>query len=77
VGGLRESAACSRDRAERLAETRQLLVESCASLTSESVDGLVEAWSRTVDRLFYFHRIACRSYFTFLSLSDQVGSYLP
>jgi len=73
VGGLRESAACSRDRDERLAETRQLLVESCGSLTPESVDGLVEAWTRTVDRVFYFHRIACRSYFTFLSLSDQVG----
>lgn len=56
-----------------LAETRALLLENCQSLTAEYVDGLLELWKNIVNRIYYFYRIACRSYFTFLNLSEQVN----
>ena len=77
IGGVSESGAqVARNREMSregfMDETRSLLLEKCKSLSDEYVGGLLEAWKNLVNRVYYFHRIACRSYFTFLNLSAEV-----
>ncbi len=73
VGGLRECGLSCKDKEGFLVETRQMIIEGCKSLTVECVDEIVEIWMKVVNRIYYFHRIACKAYFTYLSLSDQVN----
>ena len=55
-----------------LAETRAKLIGNCSSLTASCIDGLLQVWQNIVNRVYHFHRIACRSYFTYLNLSTHV-----
>jgi hypothetical protein len=69
------SASCqeqTKSNAFSLEETSQLLASNCKSLSEENIENLLDTWSKIVSRVFYFHRTACKSYFTYLKLSDQV-----
>ena len=56
-----------------LVETRKLLLKKCKSLSAECVDALVELWKTIMKRIYYFHRVACKAYFTYLNLSPNVS----
>ena len=58
-----------------LNEAREQMLLNCKCLTSESVERILEYWKNIVNRVFYFHRIACRAYFTFLNLSETVSYF--
>ena len=65
-----EAVPISRDLFE--VEARRLLLDNCKSLTVECVDKVLTIWHNMVEKVYYFHRIACKSYFTYLNLNSQV-----
>jgi len=57
-------------------ELYQLLNENCKSLAnnSECIYSLIDTWKSIGNRVYFFHRIACKSYFTYLNLNTSNSS---
>ena len=53
-------------------EVRNLLTENCKSLSLDCIDSLIETWKNLANRVYFFHKVACKAYFTYLNLSAQV-----
>lgn len=53
-------------------ELRCVLTENCKSLSYDCIENLIDTWKQLTNRVFYFNRIACKAYFTYLNLSAQV-----
>ena len=52
-------------------EVRSLLNENCQSLSAECIESLIDTWRHLANKVYYFHRIASKAYFTYLNLSAQ------
>ncbi len=53
-------------------EVRSLLNENCQSLSFDCIESLIDTWKQLANRVYYFHKVACKAYFTYLNLSAQV-----
>ena len=55
-----------------ISETKHLIFAFCKSLSVEIIDNLLNEWKIIVSHVYYFHKLACKSYFAFLKLNDKV-----
>ncbi|CAF0784356.1 unnamed protein product [Brachionus calyciflorus] len=52
-------------------QAQSQLYENCQSLCEEKVNLIIQFFMNSIDRVIYYHRIACKSYFMFLKLSEK------
>ena len=51
--------------------TRCLLFTKCKSLSLVCIESLIELWRSIINRIYYYHKVACRGYFMFLKLNSN------
>jgi hypothetical protein len=57
-------------------EARKLLAEHCASLTTDHISSILDVYRNLISRVYYYYKISCNSYFTYLQHSAKVFFFL-
>lgn len=57
-----------------LNEAQRLLVESCPSLNLDSINAILDAYKSMTSRIYYYYRVACKAYFSFLQYNSNHSS---
>jgi len=55
-----------------MADMHVLITNNCRSLSAENIDEIIREWKQMINRVNYFYRLACKSYFTYLKLNQRV-----
>jgi serine/threonine-protein kinase SMG1 len=51
--------------------TRCLLFTKCKNLSLVCIESLIELWKNIINRIYYYHKVACKGYFMYLKLNSN------